>query len=66
MDELKEDCGIFGIWNNPDAARLTYLGLYSLQHLDIEIPYGLVRLYECPSHVVIPYKRHLKRNACLL
>ena len=32
MDELKEDCGIFGIWNNPDAARLTYLGLYSLQH----------------------------------
>ncbi len=32
MDELKEDCGVFGIWNNPDAARLTYLGLYSLQH----------------------------------
>lgn len=32
MDELKEDCGIFGVWNHPDAARLTYLGLYSLQH----------------------------------
>ncbi len=32
MNELKEDCGVFGIWNNPDAARLTYLGLYSLQH----------------------------------
>ncbi len=32
MDELREDCGIFGIWNNADAARLTYLGLYALQH----------------------------------
>lgn len=27
-----EECGIFGIAGNPDAARLTYLGLYALQH----------------------------------
>jgi amidophosphoribosyltransferase len=27
-----EECGIFGITGNPDAARLTYLGLYALQH----------------------------------
>jgi len=25
-------CGIFGVGHHPDAARLTYLGLYSLQH----------------------------------
>jgi amidophosphoribosyltransferase len=25
-------CGIFGIANHPDAARMTYLGLYALQH----------------------------------
>jgi len=25
-------CGIFGIFNHKDAARLTYLGLYALQH----------------------------------
>src|SRR5262245_35834702 len=25
-------CGIFGISNHPEAARLAYLGLYSLQH----------------------------------
>ncbi len=25
-------CGIFGIYNHQDAAELTYLGLYSLQH----------------------------------
>ena len=25
-------CGVFGIWNNPEAAKLTYLGLHALQH----------------------------------
>ncbi len=28
----KEECGVFGIYGNPFAANLTYLGLYSLQH----------------------------------
>jgi amidophosphoribosyltransferase len=32
MDELKEECGVFGVFNHDDAARLAYLGLYSLQH----------------------------------
>lgn len=32
MSMLKEECGIFGIFGNPEAANLTYLGLYSLQH----------------------------------
>ena len=27
-----EECGVFGVSGNPDAARLTYLGLYALQH----------------------------------
>lgn len=33
-DKLKEECGVFGIFNNDghDVARLTYYGLYSLQH----------------------------------
>jgi len=31
-DRPKENCGIFGIYGNPEAARLTYLGLYALQH----------------------------------
>ena len=29
---LKEECGIFGIYGHPEAAELTYLGLYALQH----------------------------------
>ena len=28
----KEECGVFGIYGNPNAATLTYLGLYALQH----------------------------------
>ncbi|MCQ9209924.1 amidophosphoribosyltransferase [Granulicatella seriolae] len=29
---LNEECGVFGIWNHPDASRVTYFGLHSLQH----------------------------------
>ena len=31
-DRLKEECGIFGIYNHKDAAALTALGLHALQH----------------------------------
>lgn len=31
-DRLREECGVFGIFNNPDAAALTALGLHALQH----------------------------------
>jgi amidophosphoribosyltransferase len=31
-DRFREECGVFGIFGNPEAARLTYLGLYALQH----------------------------------
>jgi amidophosphoribosyltransferase len=29
---LRENCGIFGIYGIEEAATLTYLGLYALQH----------------------------------
>jgi amidophosphoribosyltransferase len=28
----KEECGVFGIWNHEEASRLSYLGLYAMQH----------------------------------
>ncbi len=31
-NHIKEECGIFGISGHEDAARITYLGLYALQH----------------------------------
>ena len=30
--DIHEECGIFGIWGHKEAANLTYLGLYALQH----------------------------------
>lgn len=30
--DINEECGIFGIWGHPEAANMTYLGLYALQH----------------------------------
>jgi len=32
MREIKEYCGIFGVYNAPNAARLIYYGLHALQH----------------------------------
>nr|WP_244842756.1 amidophosphoribosyltransferase [Lactococcus nasutitermitis] len=29
---LNEECGLFGVWNHPDAAKLTFFGLHALQH----------------------------------
>ena len=29
---FKDECGVFGIYGHPEAAKLTYLGLYALQH----------------------------------
>ena len=32
LEDIHEECGIFGVWGHPDAARLTYFGLHALQH----------------------------------
>ena len=32
FDKFKDECGVFGIFGHPEAANLTYLGLYALQH----------------------------------
>jgi amidophosphoribosyltransferase len=31
-DRLREECGVFGVWDHADAAALTALGLHALQH----------------------------------
>lgn len=31
-DAPKEKCGVFGIWGSPNAASLTYTGMYAQQH----------------------------------
>ena len=47
---LKEECAVFGIYGSEQAALMTYLGLYSLQHRGQESS-GIIssdggRLYE--------------------
>ena len=31
-DTFNDECGVFGVFGHPDAANITYLGLYALQH----------------------------------
>jgi len=31
-DRFHDECGVFGLYEHPEAANLTYLGLYALQH----------------------------------
>jgi amidophosphoribosyltransferase len=32
QDHVRDECGVFGVFGHPEAAKLTYLGLYALQH----------------------------------
>ncbi|MDI4664787.1 amidophosphoribosyltransferase [Xanthobacter autotrophicus] len=31
-DRLREECGVFGVYNHPEAAAITAIGLHALQH----------------------------------
>ncbi len=32
MKSWREECAVFGAWGDPEASRMTYLGLYAQQH----------------------------------
>ncbi|MGE4132976.1 MAG: amidophosphoribosyltransferase [Bdellovibrionales bacterium] len=32
MPSWREECAIFGVWGDPEASRMAYLGLYAQQH----------------------------------
>lgn len=32
LEDIHEECGVFGVWGHKDASRLTYFGLHALQH----------------------------------
>jgi amidophosphoribosyltransferase len=32
LDKFRDECGVFGVFNHPEAANMAYLGLYALQH----------------------------------
>lgn len=45
-----DECGVFGIWNHPQASHLTYLGLYAIQHRGQESA-GMVTLEGQTHHI---------------
>lgn len=45
FDTFNEECAVFGIWNHSEASRLTYLGLYAMQHRGQESA-GIVTLHD--------------------
>ena len=56
-DKFRDACGVFGIYGHDDAAHMTYLGLYALQHRGQEsagiavVRDGRVRLSRAMGHV---------------
>ncbi len=45
MKAWNEECAVFGIWGDPEASRMTFLGLYAQQHRGQESA-GIVSLNE--------------------
>ena len=45
MDKFKDECGVFGVWNHEEAAKMAYLGLFAQQHRGQEAA-GIVSLNE--------------------
>lgn len=50
MHSWREECAVFGAWGDPEASRMTYLGLYAQQHRGQESS-GIVSLHE-NQHIV--------------
>lgn len=48
----KDECAVFGIWNDPEASHMTYLGLFALQH----------RGQESSGIVTLNGTRHMERK----
>jgi amidophosphoribosyltransferase len=45
LNGFRDECAVFGIWGDPEAGRMAYLGLYALQHRGQESS-GIVTLNE--------------------
>ncbi len=58
MDKPRDHCGIFGVYNHPDAARLTYFGLHALQHRGQESAGIVTSVYdEAKRRKVMPVEK---------
>jgi amidophosphoribosyltransferase len=67
MVKMKEACGLFGVYGDPEAVELTYCGLFTLQHRGQEsagiasIVDGQIACYKDMGNVASVFKgRHLE------
>jgi amidophosphoribosyltransferase len=51
LQGFREECAVFGVWGDPEAGRMTYLGLYAQQHRGQEST-GIVSLNDKGIHIV--------------
>jgi amidophosphoribosyltransferase len=57
FDKFHDECGVFAIYGHPEASKLTYLGLYALQHRGQEsagiaaFRNGLITCHKSMGHV---------------
>lgn len=51
MHSWREECAVFGAWGDPEAGRMTYLGLYAQQHRGQEGS-GIVSLHDGQQIVI--------------
>ncbi|MBF0137624.1 MAG: amidophosphoribosyltransferase [Magnetococcales bacterium] len=49
-DHFRDECGVFGVYDHPEAANLVYLGLYALQHRGQESA-GIVSVEDRILHI---------------
>ncbi|VAX27490.1 Amidophosphoribosyltransferase [hydrothermal vent metagenome] len=52
LDKFHDECGVVGVFDNPEAANLAYLGLYSLQHRGQESA-GIVASHNGKLHLEV-------------
>ena len=67
-DKFHDECGVFGIYGHADAAHMTYLGLYALQHRGQEsagiavADAGRVKLSRAMGYVGDAFNEQILRN----
>ncbi len=63
-DAIYDECGVFGVYGHPEAAKLIYLGLYALQHRGQEgggivcSDEGVLTAHRGMGHVADVFKPH--------
>ncbi|MEL6616886.1 MAG: amidophosphoribosyltransferase, partial [Bacteroidota bacterium] len=58
MDKARDHCGVVGVFNHPDAARLSYFALHALQHRGQESAGIVTSVYdEAKGRRVMPVQK---------